>query len=205
MENEFDDEDLMDKEIKEALFELSSHQKDKVETSFHDNQESLHQAVDFPLDENETDQDLNVESHVLTPVDNEGEYEDYQSSFSSDLPFFESLFQEDNIQEVFFLDTLEKQDYIFDQLHEGFNVAGCHHNEFANQLVEEQDVVPFSLSNNSTDIFDPPRYDEYDDDFLEQPILYASSEGDSFQEANDNIHPICHSYKLVQEENDERK
>jgi hypothetical protein len=52
-------------------------------------------------------------------------------------------------------------------------------------------------------IFDPPRYDEYDDDFLEQPILDASSEGDSFQEANGNIQPICHGYNMVQEENNE--
>lgn len=37
-----DDEDLMDEEIKEALSELSSHHKDKIDTSFHDNQGSLH-------------------------------------------------------------------------------------------------------------------------------------------------------------------
>ena len=36
----------------------------------------------------ETNQDLNVESHVLPHVDNEGEYEDGQSNCSSDLSFF---------------------------------------------------------------------------------------------------------------------
>ena len=70
------------------------------------------------MDENETDQDLNVESNVLPSVDNEGEYENVESNCSSYLSFFESLFQEDNIQEVVFLDTLEKQVYIFDQVHE---------------------------------------------------------------------------------------
>ena len=77
------------------------------------------------------------------------------------------------------------------------NVAGCHENEFADQLVEEQDVVLLSVVDNSIELFNPPRYDEYDDDFLEQPILDASSKGDSFQEANDNIQPICHSYNMV--------
>jgi hypothetical protein len=79
-------------------------------------------------------------------------------------------------------------------LHEELNVVECHENKFADQLVEDQDVVPFSLVDNNIELFDPPRYDEYDDDFLEQPILDASSKGDSFQEANDNIQPICHSY-----------
>jgi hypothetical protein len=47
-----DDEDLMDDEIKEALFELSSHQKEKVETSYHNNQEN--KSVVPPLVENKT-------------------------------------------------------------------------------------------------------------------------------------------------------
>ena len=46
---DIDDEDLMDEEIKEAMFELSSHQKDKVDTSCHGNQENLHQVVVFCL------------------------------------------------------------------------------------------------------------------------------------------------------------
>ena len=131
------------------------------------------------LAENEDNEDLNVESHVL-PLDNKGEHEDCQLSCYSDVSFSKYLFQDENIQEVVFLDTLEKQDYIFDQLHEELNIVGCHENEFEYQLIKEQDVVPFSLIDNSTKLFDLPRYDEYDDDFLEQPILDASSEGDSF-------------------------
>ena len=60
-------------------------------------------------------------------------------------------------QEVVFLDTLEEQGYVEDQ------------------LVEEQEVVPLSLTDNRAKLFHPPRYDEYDDDFLEQPILDTSS------------------------------
>lgn len=179
------------------------HHEHKSEISCHDKQENLHQIVVFPLAENEDNQDLNVESHVLPPMDNKGEYGDCQSSCSSDLSFSQSLFQEDNIQEVFFLDTLEKQDHIFYQMHEELKVAGCHENEFTNHLVEEEDVVPFSFIDNSTDHFDSPRYDEYNDGFLEKPILYASSKGYSFQEASDNIQPTCHSYNMVREENNE--
>ena len=80
-------------------------------------------------------------------------------SCSSDPSFSQSFFQEDNIQEVVFLDTLEKQDYSFDQWHEKLNVVGCHENEFVDQLVEEKDIVPFSLADNNTHLFDPPRYD----------------------------------------------
>ena len=54
-------------------------------------------------------------------------------------------------------------------MHEELKVARCHENEFVDQLVEEQDVVPFSIANNSTKLFDPPSYDECDDDFLENP------------------------------------
>jgi hypothetical protein len=150
MENLYGDEEFMDEEILEALCESAfQHHEHKSETSCHDKQENLHQAVGFPLVKNGDNQDLNVESHVL-PLDNKGKYEDCQSSCFSYLSFSQSLFQEDNIQEVVFLDTLEKQDYIFDQLHEELKVAGCHENEFADQRVEEQDVVPFSIVDNST-------------------------------------------------------
>ena len=83
------------------------HHEQESETSCHDKHENLHQAIGFPLAKNEHKEDLNVEIHVL-PLDNKGEYEDSQLSCSSDLSFSESLFQEDNIQEVVFLDTLEK-------------------------------------------------------------------------------------------------
>ena len=36
-----DDEDLMDDEIKEDMFKLSSHQKEKLEISCHNNQENF--------------------------------------------------------------------------------------------------------------------------------------------------------------------
>jgi hypothetical protein len=98
MKNIYGDEEFMDEEILEALCESSfQHHEQKSETRCHDKQENLHQAVGFPLAEIEDNQDLNVESHVL-PLDNKGEYEDCQSSCSSDLSFSESLFQEDNIR-----------------------------------------------------------------------------------------------------------
>lgn len=76
------------------------------------------------------------------------------------------MFQEDNIQEVVFLDTLEEQDYIFDQLHEKLNVAKCHKNKFEDRLIKEQDVVPFYLANNGAKIFNPPKYDVYNKHIL---------------------------------------
>ena len=138
MENIYGDDEFMAEEILESLCENSfQHHKQKSQTNCHDKQENLHQAVGFPLAENEAYQDLNVEIHVLPPVDNEREYEDCQSSCSSDLSCSKSLLQKENIQGVVFLDTLEKQDYIFDQLHEELNVAECYENEFSDQLVEE--------------------------------------------------------------------
>ena len=65
--------------------------------------------------------------------------------------------QKEHIQEVVFLDALEEQE---------------------DQLVEEQEVVPFSLTNSRAKIFHPPRYDEYGDDFFEKPILDTSSGSD---------------------------
>lgn len=88
------------------------------------------------------------------------------------------MFKEDNIQEVVFLDTLEKQDYIFDWFHEELSVTGYHENKFEDWFVEKKDDVPFSLAGNNIELLDQPRYDEYDDDLLKQPILYASSESD---------------------------
>jgi hypothetical protein len=100
------------------------------------------------LAKNEDNQDLNVEIHVLPFMDDKEEYKDCQSSCSSNILFSESLLQQVNIWEFVFLDTLEKQAYIFDQLHEELKVVECHENEFSDQFVEEQYVVPFSLLDN---------------------------------------------------------
>lgn len=81
-----------------------------------------------------------------------------QSSCSSNMSLSECWLQKKHIQEVFFHDTLEEQGY----------------NEY--HLVEEQEVVPFFLTDNREELFHPPRCDAYDDDFLEQPFLCTSSE-----------------------------
>ena len=56
--------------------------------------------------------------------------------------------------------------------------------------VEDQVVVP-------TFFADLPKFDEYNDDFLEVPNLSALSESGFFHKSNDNIHPICHNYIMV--------
>ena len=56
----------MDDEIKDALFELSSHQEEIVETSFHHTQENIQQTLVSSLVENEIDQDFIHESHFLS-------------------------------------------------------------------------------------------------------------------------------------------
>jgi hypothetical protein len=49
-------------------------------------------------------------------------------------------------------------------------------NEFANRLVEEQVDVPiFFLLDDIVDVVDLPIYDEYDVDFLEQPVACSLS------------------------------
>ena len=68
-----------------------------------------------------------------------------QSSCSSDMSVSEPWLEKEHIQEVVFLDALEEQGYTEDQ------------------LVEEQEVVPFSLTDNRANLFHLPRYDEYDD------------------------------------------
>ena len=74
---------------------------------------------------------------------------------------------------------------------------GCQENEFEDHLVEEQDVVPSSRVDQSTKFLNIPRYDELDD-LLEKPILYASSEGESFQEDNDVIQPTWPDCNMIQ-------
>lgn len=123
---DMDDEELMDHEIKEALFEFN-----------------------------------------------------YQSSCSSEELVSEPWIQEEHVQEVVFLGTSEEQGYTDDQ------------------PVEEQDVTPFSLTNNRTELSHPPRYDEYDDDSFEQPILDTSlgsnpiyNDSASYLESNEDIDDI---------------
>ena len=53
-----------------------------------------------------------------------------RSICSSDVSMSKSWLQKENIHKVFFLDALEEQDYTEDE------------------LVEEQEFVPFSLTNN---------------------------------------------------------
>lgn len=72
-----------------------------------------------------------------------------------------SWLQKEHIQEVVFLDTLEEQGYTKDQ------------------LVEDQEVAPFSLTKNKAELFHSCRYDKYDDDLFEQPISNTSSGSDS--------------------------
>ena len=83
-----------------------------------------------------------------------------QSSCSSDMIVSESQLQKEHIYKVVLLDTLEEKVYTEDK------------------LVEDKEVVPFSLTDNRAQLFHPPRYDEYDDDFFEQPILDTSSGSD---------------------------
>ena len=44
-----DDKDLMVEEIKEALFALSSHQKEIVNANCHDDQENIQETIVFPV------------------------------------------------------------------------------------------------------------------------------------------------------------
>ena len=68
----------------------------------------------------------------------------------------EPWIQEEHVQEVVFLSTSEQQ--------------GC----IEDQLVEEQEAAPFSLTDNKAELSHPPRYDEFEDDFFEKPILDTS-------------------------------
>ena len=87
----------------------------------------------------------------------------------------EPWLQKEHIQEVVFLDASEEQAYTEDQ------------------LVEEKEVAPSSLADNRAELSHPPRYDEYDDGFLEKPILYNSL----------GIDPIYDDYASHSESNEE--
>jgi hypothetical protein len=68
---DLDDEDLMDDEIEEAMFEMSSRWEELVETRCYTTQDHSQQAIISPLSKNETDMHLNDESHVTTHDINE--------------------------------------------------------------------------------------------------------------------------------------
>jgi hypothetical protein len=133
-----------------------NHPSIELAENFCGNFESLFQHLGIDMDDEDLMNDEIKESLLEFKC---------QSSCSSDVSFSKSWLQKENIQEVVFLDTLEEQDYIEDQ------------------LVREKDVVPFSLTDNRVELFNPPRYDEYDDDFLEQPILCTSSRSDPIYDA----------------------
>ena len=65
-------------------------------------------------------------------------------------------------------------------------------------LNEEKAIVPTFLT-------DLPIFGEYDDDyndyFLELPILCPSSKSVSFHKFDDSIQSICHNYNMVKERN----
>lgn len=65
-------------------------------------------------------------------------------------------------------------------------------------LNEEKAIVPTFLTD--LPIFDE-YVDDYNDDFLELPILCASSKSNSFQKFDDSIPSICLSYNMLKEEN----
>jgi hypothetical protein len=86
-----------------------------------------------------------------------------------------------------------------------YSFVDSQENEFANQLVEEQvDVPRFFLLDDIADVVDLSLYDKYDDDydveFLEQPVACSLSENVHFQQCNESNQPTYHSYK---EENEE--
>jgi len=62
-----DDQDIMDDEIEESLFELSFHRDETIETSYHHIQENLQQVTVSLIDENEINQEFDVDIHVFPP------------------------------------------------------------------------------------------------------------------------------------------
>ena len=91
----------------------------------------------------------------------------------------EPCIQEEHVQEVVFLDTSKEQ--------------GC----IEDQLVEEQEVAPFSLTDSRPRLSHPPKYDESDDDSFEHPILDTLLGSDpiyddsaSYSESNADINEI---------------
>jgi hypothetical protein len=92
-------------------------------------------------------------------------------------------------------------------LHGELNVAECHENEFADQLVEEQDVVPIFVTDNIAEVFRSPIYNEYDHDydanFLEQPIVCSLSGNVCFHQTYESKFHTCYSYDITHKESSE--
>jgi hypothetical protein len=89
-----------------------------------------------------------------------------------------------------------------------YSFVDSQENEFANQLVKEQvDVPSLFLLDDIANSVDLPIYDEYDDDydvdFLSQPVACSLSENVHFQQCNENSQPTYHSYKEEYEESNE--
>ena len=92
-------------------------------------------------------------------------------------------------------------------MHQELNVAECHENEFADQLVEEQDVVPIFLVDNIAEVFGSPIYNEYDDNydvnFLEKPVVCSSSGNVHFQKTYESNQHTFYSYDITHKESSE--
>jgi hypothetical protein len=103
LENVYGDEEFMDKEIIEAIYENPfQHQGEKIEDSCHYIQQDLQQNIVNLLAQNETDRDLNVEIHIPFPefdgdiqiLSDQDRDEDNQSKFSSFHSLPKYVFQE---------------------------------------------------------------------------------------------------------------
>ena len=64
---DIDDQDLIDNDIREALFEISYPQEELVEASSHDNQNNFQQALVSHLVVDEIDQDSDVPNNISLP------------------------------------------------------------------------------------------------------------------------------------------
>jgi len=85
----------------------------------------------------------------------------------------------------------------------------CHENGLTNQLVGEQVDVQMFLIDDIADVFDVPKYNEYDNDyavnydvdFLEKPYACSLLENDPSQQFKESIQSVYDSYAIEYEEN----
>ena len=75
--------------------------------------------------------------------------------------------------------------------------------ESKDQCFEKQAVVPNFIVDNFQEVFCFPRYDDYDVDFLEQPIECFLSRNVHLQQTNERNQPTCHSYNIANEQSSE--
>ena len=67
MENAYEDDEFMDEEILEAIYENPfQHQEHILEHNRYEDKVDFQQTLSSPLTEGETDQNFNDESHVLS-------------------------------------------------------------------------------------------------------------------------------------------